>query len=93
MPEIIVYRTPDVAYVPIVSFNVRGVPSEVVADALRQEGLCLRAGLHCAPLAHQTLGTDATGTVRFAPSVFNTPQEVTKLLLCLHKCVRNLKTT
>ena len=37
-----------------------------------------RAGLHCAPLAHQTLGTfDSGGAVRFSPGVFTTDEEIT----------------
>ena len=37
---------------------------EVVAQALAQRGIALRAGLHCAPLAHESAGTLKTGTVR-----------------------------
>ncbi len=67
IPEITVYRQPDVAYVPIVSFTVAGASPEETADYLNRQGFCLRAGLHCAPLAHEKLGTK-DGTVRFAPS-------------------------
>jgi cysteine desulfurase / selenocysteine lyase len=35
-----------------------------------------RAGLHCAPAAHQTIGTLPEGTVRFAPGVFTTGDEI-----------------
>lgn len=43
------------------------VPSldcELAADRLAQRGVAVRAGLHCAPLAHRTVGTLETGTVR-----------------------------
>lgn len=37
---------------------------ELAADRLAQRGVAVRAGLHCAPLAHRTVGTLETGTVR-----------------------------
>ncbi len=79
MPQITVYRKPNVQYAPIISFNADGFPAETLAEALDQKGFCLRAGLHCAPLAHRSIGTIDGGTVRFAPSVFNTLPEVTAL--------------
>ncbi len=60
----------------IVLFNVDGVPSEKVADILNSRGICVRAGFHCAALAHSTLHTPADGAVRMSFSVFNTPDEV-----------------
>ena len=36
------------------------------AQALAREGVAVRAGLHCAPLAHESAGTLDTGTVRIA---------------------------
>lgn len=90
VPEIHVYRRPKARYVPIVSFNIKDVPPETVAEHLSAAGFCLRAGLHCAPLAHESNGTPE-GTVRFAPSVFNTEKEVHLLTNALKKYVRNLK--
>ncbi len=78
IPDVTVYRSSRAEYVPIVSFNVKGLPSEKTAELLAKQGFCLRAGLHCAPLAHHTLGTEE-GTVRFAPSVFSKPQDVQRL--------------
>ena len=46
------------------------------ASALAERGVCVRAGLHCAPLAHETAGTLGTGTVRFSVSPFNTEREI-----------------
>ena len=39
---------------------------EQLAQKLAQKGIAVRAGLHCAPLAHQTAGTLQTGTVRLS---------------------------
>lgn len=74
-----IYRRNECEYVPIVSFNISGVPSEKTAQLLSEKGFCLRAGFHCAALAHSTLGTD-NGTVRFAPSVFSRENDVIRLV-------------
>ena len=64
----------------VVSFRAAGVDCEELGEALAARGIALRAGLHCAPLAHRTAGTLETGTVRFSPSVFNRRQEVDELV-------------
>lgn len=46
-----------------VSF-VPHIDCEDAADKLAQQGIAVRAGLHCAPLAHESAGTLQTGTVR-----------------------------
>ncbi len=90
VPEIIIYRKKNASYVPIVSFNIKGIPPETAAEYLNKQGFCLRAGLHCAPLAHEYNGTPE-GTVRFAPSMFNSDTEVINLAAALKKYVRILK--
>lgn len=65
---------------PVFSFNVTGMPSGEAAAILDSKGIALRAGLHCAPTAHKRLSTSDSGTLRFAPSVFNTKEEVAFLL-------------
>ncbi|MGN1480609.1 aminotransferase class V-fold PLP-dependent enzyme [Porcipelethomonas sp.] len=81
---VIIYRRPGVSYVPIVSFNFPDVKPEDAAEMLNQRGFCLRAGLHCSPLAHHSLGTPE-GTVRFAPSVFNNEHQVENLVKTIKK--------
>ncbi len=78
IPGVTIYRKARASYVPIVSFTIEGMPSEEAAELLGKRGFCLRAGLHCAPLAHHTMGTK-DGTVRFAPSVFSRVQDVLAL--------------
>lgn len=46
-----------------VSFRA-GCGCEEAAQLLSEQGFALRAGLHCAPLAHESAGTLDTGTVR-----------------------------
>lgn len=77
-PKITIYRSENVAYAPIVSFNIEGIPSEKAASALAKEGFCLRAGYHCAALAHQSLGTE-NGSVRFSPSIFSKEEDAVRL--------------
>ena len=48
-----------------VSF-VPGSDCEEFAEALGQLGIAVRAGLHCAPLAHESAGTLESGTVRIS---------------------------
>lgn len=61
------------------------MPPETLADRLAEHGVAVRAGLHCAPLAHRTVGTDETGTLRFSASVFNTSEEAEAVLRLLEK--------
>ncbi|MEW8998414.1 MAG: aminotransferase class V-fold PLP-dependent enzyme [Thermoanaerobacter sp.] len=46
----------------------------------RDFDIATRAGLHCAPLAHSTIGTLMTGTLRFGIGYFNTEEEVEKAI-------------
>ncbi len=44
-------------------------------------GIASRSGLHCAPLAHKTLGTFPEGTLRFSPGYFTTTQDIQTVLM------------
>lgn len=48
----------------IVSFNIQDIDSGLIADNLNELGVCVRGGLHCAPLIHKHLGTLHQGAVR-----------------------------
>ena len=50
--------------------------SEELAARLSEQGVCVRSGLHCAPLAHRSAGTLETGTVRLSFSPFVTAEEL-----------------
>ena len=69
----------------VLSFRVAGRDPGWVAEELGQRGIAVRAGLHCAPLAHATGGTEATGTVRVSFSAFNTGQEVERFLKTMRR--------
>ena len=60
----------------VISFVVEGRDTEEVAEALASRGIALRSGLQCAPLAHRTVGTMRTGTIRWSCSAFNQKNEL-----------------
>ena len=56
-----------------VAFNIAGCdPSEVEDFLDREKNIIVRAGYHCAPLAHKALGSGETGSVRASFGIFNT---------------------
>lgn len=76
-----VFALPDLrAQTGVVSFRMEGRDAEDVGASLAAEDIAVRAGLHCAPLAHRSAGTLETGTVRVSVSDFNTPGEITHLI-------------
>lgn len=62
----------------VLSVVMEGTDCEDVARILAEKGIAVRAGLHCAPLAHQTAGTLGSGTIRFSFSPFTTVCDVRK---------------
>ena len=69
---------------PVISFNINGVDSSYVSSVLSDNGICTRSGLHCAPLAHTSLGTNG-GTVRISFGHKNTRSEIEKFLKIISK--------
>ena len=58
----------------IVLFSPTGMDAETLAARLDACGICVRAGLHCAPEAHARIGSD--GAVRVSFGVQNRAREV-----------------
>ena len=83
--DVILYTTPPVpgGSMPVLSFNLQHLASDEVAERLNQRGIAVRGGLHCAPLAHQSMGTESIGTVRIAPGAFNTVSDIEALCAAL----------
>lgn len=63
----------------VLSFSFTDMGCESVGMWLADRGVAVRAGLHCAPLAHRTAGTLQGGTVRFGVSVFNRESEICRV--------------
>lgn len=76
LPGLTLYR-PRFRGTGVVSFNIEGLnPGDV--GYLLDEGydIAVRTGLHCAPLAHRTLGSFPEGSVRISPGYFTTREEI-----------------
>jgi cysteine desulfurase family protein len=67
----------------VLSFQVKEMDCETAAERLAERGFSLRAGLHCAPLAHDTAGTGKEGTVRMSVSAFSRESHVRRLAKAL----------
>ena len=72
-------------YAPLVSFNVGDLHSEQVSAYLNEQGIAVRGGFHCAPLAHISNQTQSQGAVRISPSVFNGEKDIKILLNLVRK--------
>ena len=73
----------------IVLFNIDGMPSERTAEELDRRGICVRAGYHCAGLAHSTLGTPDGGAVRVSVGMFNQLSEAEALYSAIADIIRS----
>ena len=62
-------------YVGIVSVLIEGISSDTAENIFSEQGIALRGGLQCSPLAHKFLGTSPAGTVRFSTSYFTSEDD------------------
>ncbi len=68
---------PGAERAPLVSIDIAGVdPAEAAMILDSHFDIAVRAGLHCAPDAHRSMGTLGHGTIRFSPGYFTTEAEV-----------------
>ncbi|MBR0373029.1 MAG: aminotransferase class V-fold PLP-dependent enzyme [Mogibacterium sp.] len=71
--------------VGVISLDFQNGDNGMIAFQLEQEyGIMTRVGLHCAPLAHKSLGTFPEGTVRFSIGPFTTEEDVDTALAAIH---------
>lgn len=68
-----------------VSFVVRDRDCVTLAGKLGELGIALRAGLHCAPLAHETAGTLETGTIRVSIGPHNREEDIWMMTRALQR--------
>lgn len=66
-------------------FNINDLAPERVGAYLDEQNIYVRTGFHCSALAHASLGTQDTGAVRVSFGIFNTQNDVDKLLSAIHK--------
>ncbi|MEW8957053.1 aminotransferase class V-fold PLP-dependent enzyme [Clostridium sp.] len=90
MDKVKVYGLPDSkARTSVISVNFNSMDSSEVSFILDNSyGIMTRTGLHCAPLAHKTIGTYPMGTLRFSIGYFNDEKDIYYTLDCLNKILK-----
>lgn len=73
----------------VLSVRHAAMDAEALCSSLSRAGIAARCGFHCAPLAHQTAGTDDTGTVRFSFSPFTSENDVISAARACEKIIRS----
>ncbi|NLW06661.1 MAG: aminotransferase class V-fold PLP-dependent enzyme, partial [Clostridia bacterium] len=96
LPGVTVYGRRDASkMVPVISINIAGISAGEASTWLADHyDIITRAGLHCAPLAHRTIGTLDKGTLRLSPGVFTTAAEIEKTIAAvkeLRELVKNAR--
>ena len=75
----------------VFSFNLGKIPSSVIADILNENyEICVRSGLHCAPLVHHVNGSGEQGMVRVSISSDNTKEDIDSLVLALKEISKKI---
>lgn len=75
----------------VFGINIDGCESSDLAAILDEEfGIMVRAGFHCAPRAHKTIGSYETGVVRFSLGYFNTKKEIDYTIDSIKQIIKNL---
>lgn len=74
----------------IVSFAIDGLDSVTICNMLNEQEIASRGGLHCAPLAHQSLGTK-DGLARLSTSFFNTKSDILQATDAVYKIIKQQK--
>ncbi len=77
-------------YVGIVSCLIEGISSDSAGTIFNEQGISVRTGLHCAPLAHEFLHTFPAGTVRFSVNYFTSDEDFMKLKEALDYIEENI---
>lgn len=93
IPGVTVYGPKDPGLrASVLSFNLAGIDASLLAAQLDHDfDIAVRAGLHCAPQAHRTLGTLPEGTLRISPGWSSTREEIAFFSEAVIQCVRKIK--
>lgn len=77
-------------YTSCVSFNINNIDTAELSFALDNDfGIKNRSGLHCAPLAHKTIGSFPSGTVRLSLSYFNEKSDINYTIDCINNIIKS----
>lgn len=88
--NIVLYEdTNNKNYTSCVSFNSKNIDTAELSFILDSDfGIKNRSGLHCAPLAHKTIGSFPTGTVRLSLGYFNSKEDIEYTINSINKIVK-----
>ena len=70
----------------VIAFNITGIHPHDVASFLDEDGVCVRAGHHCAQPAMRALGVQSTA--RASSGIYNTIEDVDVLISSLERCIK-----
>ncbi|MBC2582219.1 aminotransferase class V-fold PLP-dependent enzyme [Clostridium sp. DJ247] len=92
IPSIKVYGLKESSLkTPTISINSTKVNNAELGFILDKEfGIMARTGLHCAPLAHKTIGTFPAGTIRFSLGPFNDKKDIDYTLHSLNSILKRM---
>lgn len=93
IPGVTIYGPKDPGLrASVLSFNLAGIDASLLAAQLDHDfDIAVRAGLHCAPQAHRTLGTLPEGTLRISPGWFTTREEIAFFSEAVIQCVSKIR--
>lgn len=74
---------------PTLALAVKGISSSVVAAVLKRYAIIVGSGLHCAPLAHQTMNTQSSGLVRISVGLGQPDDEIDEAIERLSAVIRS----
>lgn len=91
LPDIHLYGPSDPTMLAgVLSFNVSAHdPADMAYWLDSEHAICIRAGLHCAPDAHHTLGTFPRGTLRVSPGYFSRHEDIQILLNAIRTLLKS----
>ena len=92
IPEVQLYNTFSLEHGPVMSMNIKGLaPSDVAYILQNAYEITVRTGLHCAPLIHQTMGTEKQGTVRVSVSYLTKEEEIQIFLQAVQDICKSVR--
>jgi selenocysteine lyase/cysteine desulfurase len=81
-----IYGSADSLRTAVIAFNIEGMDCGELSMLLEHDhGIITRSGLHCAHIAHQTLGTLERGACRLSPGYFTTDAQIETVLKAIYK--------
>lgn len=75
----------------VVCFNLANADSGYIADKLNEYSICVRGGLHCAPLVHREQGTSFQGAIRASVGCETKEGEIAYFLSVVERLMKGLK--